>query len=1237
MPRSLKVRHELIPTVKAAVRRSGFSSQRMLAEELNIALSTVSNFLTGKPVDLAVFGEICDKLSLEADRVADLSGRESAQVSSSEADVASNPPEAKLTETNPEPNSNQPTIRSNTLHPNIRQDWGESPDVSVFYGRDAELTTLERWIRHDYCRMVAILGMGGMGKTALVTKLAERIQDEFEYVIWRSLRNAPPVLELLADLIRFLSRQQEVDLSESIDYCVLRLIHYLRNQRCLLILDNAESVLQSGDQAGQYLTGYEGYGQLLRTIGDTVHQSCLLLTSREKPKGFSHREGKAAPVRSFQLAGLSETAGQEVIKRQGTLFGSDSEWQMLIQHYAGNPLALKMVASGIEDFLDGNIAEFLQYVKRGTLVFGNIRDLLERQFQRLSDLEIEVMYWLAINREPVTAIELQNDLVLTIRISELLAALASLQRRSLIESFPLGFTQQPVVMEFVTEQLLLQVYQELTQETAAVETVELPLLRRYALVKATAKDYIRDTQIRLILEPLSTLAIQQLGTIKYLEDKLRQWLDYLRNSQTPARYAAGNIIHLLHQLSADLTGIDLSHLQIWQANLAGLTLHQANLSHAQIAKSVFAETFGGISSVAFNPSGELLAACDTGGGVQIWQLATGKRILAIEGRTAWAWSVVFSPNGQLLVSCSDIGIRLWNIQANEHLQTFIGHTNTAYKVVFSPNSRILASCSADTTIKLWQVGDQSGSSDPCLLTLEGHQDSVWSIDFSPDGQTIVSGASDHTLRLWNVSTGACERILQGHTGWVRSVAFSPDGKFIVSGSTDCSIKLWDVETGQCINTLQGHQDTVTTVAFSPDGQQLASSSYDQTIKFWDIPSGQCIRTLQEHSNRVWVVAFSPNGQYLASGGDDHAVRLWEIRTGKCIKTWKGHTNSALALAINHSHHLLISGHEDETIRLWNLQTGAILKTLRGHTHRVFALAFAPPNQTQLNQSQANSALLASGSGDRTIKLWNWQTGECVATLRGHTSWVWFVVFSPDGEWLASSSTDGTIKLWDVKTGLWCKTLEGHVGPVAGITFSPDGQWLISGGLDRTIKIWQINTGECLKTLQGHQHPLRTVLFNPQTQQLITSSYDRTIKFWNISSGECTQTLIGHNGSVLPIALSAGGQYLASGSLDQTIRVWDTSSSECIQILQGHKGIVVDVLFCSTDILFGSTIPESTLPNEVLLSGSFDETIKMWDINTGECLKTLRAPRPYEKMNITNITGLTEAEKENLKYLGAIEK
>lgn len=475
--------------------------------------------------------------------------------------------------------------------PITRQDLREAVDVSIFYGRTEELAKLEQWIFKDCCRIVALLGMGGIGKTALSAKLAERIKPRFEYVIWRSLLHAPSLQDLLANLLQFLANEQEteMDLPESLHDKMLWLTDYFRNHRCLLVLDNAEAILQSGKHAGHYREGYEGYGELLKLVGEASHQSCLLVTSREQPREVASLTGEPLPVRSLQLSGLKKLEGQAILKAKG-FSGSKDKSDVLIEHYAGNPLALKIVATTIQDMFAGNITEFLS---QNTAVFGDIRDMLDQQFNRLSALEMEIMYWLAINREPVSLSGLREDFAVPVSQPKLLEALESLFRRSLLEKSAIRFTLQPVVMEYMTERLIEQVCQE-------IATQKLKLFNTHALIKAQGKNYVRNTQVRLILKPLIDGLLTHFRSKRSIENQLNQILSMLRSRsrsftegnsvskedekfQLELGYTGGNILNLLCQLELDLSNHDFSHLTVWQADLQHANFHNSNFSYGILA------------------------------------------------------------------------------------------------------------------------------------------------------------------------------------------------------------------------------------------------------------------------------------------------------------------------------------------------------------------------------------------------------------------------------------------------------------------------------------------------------------------------------------------------------------------------------------------------------------------------------------------------------------------------------
>lgn len=979
--------------------------------------------------------------------------------------------------------------RQNSATTSSQIDWGEAIDVSQFYGRSNDLEILSQWIIRDRCRVVALLGMGGIGKTALSVKLAEQLQG-FEYIIWRSLRHAPFLKEKLTDCVKFLSVQQAIALPASSHEQISCLIEYLRRSRCLLILDNFDTLLQQGKRSGCYREDYAAYGELLWRLGETQHQSCLAITSCEKPAEIAALEGDGLPVRTLALSGLEVEAGQTILTLKG-LSGTKSETQQLVQYYRGNPLALKIAATSIRDLHEGSISQFFA---QGTGMFNGIVTLLEHQFQRLTVPEQQLMYWLAINRETVSLTQLQIDINCR-SICKLMEVLESLCWRSLIERNAAGFTQQPVVMEYVIDRLIEQVSQEIVTEAPQY-------LLTHALMKAQVKDYIRDSQIRLLVQPVLERVRSLLGSFKLVEHKLGKLVAKLQNSNLDVfGYGGGNLINLLAQLEIDLTGYDFSRLNIRQADLRNLNLHKVNFTGATFQDCAFAATFGGITCVAFSPDGHCFATSGTNGEIYLWNTSDSKQLISCKGHNSWVWSVAFNPLNLVLASGGqDHTIKLWDITTGQCLHTLQGHTSIVTAIAFSPNADLLASSSTDRTIKVWHLPTKR-----CVQTLTGHNACVWSVAFHPNGQTLVSGGEDNKIKLWQLKTGSCVQTFEGHQHWVKSIAFSPDGKWLISGSFDSSVKLWDLRSGDCIKTLYGHTGVVTTVAFSFDGSLLASGSYDRTVKLWNASTGTCLKTLEKHTNRVWSVAFHPQGHLLASSGDDRAVRIWEIQTGQCTKTLQGHSNAIYAIAYKPKQYLLASAHEDQSLKLWDLNLKSLkhliaspqpFRVLRGHSDRIFSVVFSPDGH-----------FLASASADRTLKLWSPHTGQCLNTLQGHNSWVWAVAFSPDSKLLASASYDHKIKLWDVFSGECLQTLLGHPSSVLTIAFSPDGKSLVSGGYEQTIKLWDIETGKCLNTWQAHTNRVWAVAFSPDNRYIATGGDDQTVKIWDINTGICLRSTL----------------------------------------------------------------------------------------------------------------------------------
>jgi WD40 repeat protein len=632
-------------------------------------------------------------------------------------------------------------------------------------------------------------------------------------------------------------------------------------------------------------------------------------------------------------------------------------------------------------------------------------------------------------------------------------------------------------------------------------------------------------------------------------------------------------------------------------------------------------------------------AC-SGGEIQLWRVAAPtaaqrgaaghastsalQHITTLHGHSDGITSLAFSPDSSLLASSSgDNTIIIWDVERGDPVAAPLqGHTEPVTTLAFSPDGSLLGSAGWDETIILWDIA----SKQPLGQPLRGHTNSINTLTFSPDGSLLASGSWDGSIILWDVANRVpLGEPLQGHAFAVSSVAFSPDGSRLASGGIDAAVVLWDVQSRRSVvvsapaeqqappGDAAGHALPVHRVTFSPDGQLLASADEAGTILLWDIAAGApapsplhryTLPPLHDYATVETAVPplisldFSPDSRTLASSSGGKAVLLWDV--SERARVAGGHLRHALAAPAptQQQHtcvafspagpagHTIATGNADTSITLWSgmwnsvsgtlthtaaLSATANPLTLQGHTNGVTSVAFSP-----------DGALLASGSLDDTILVWDLQAAQAVTEtqqppppgeiapldppLQGHTDGVTDIAFSPDGSLLASASLDGSVLLWDTQT--WTPReppLQGHAFAVYRVAFSPDGSLLATGGKDTTVIVWDLATNQPLGApLEGHTEAVHALAFSPDGSLLASRSSDNVIILWDMESrqgvalpasmpaAQGQQSTTSREGyPAMSLTFSADGRMLASGDSSGNLILWDVATHQPLgSLLQG---------------------------------------------------------------------------------------
>ena len=601
-----------------------------------------------------------------------------------------------------------------------------------------------------------------------------------------------------------------------------------------------------------------------------------------------------------------------------------------------------------------------------------------------------------------------------------------------------------------------------------------------------------------------------------------------------------------------------------------------------------------VSWVNYSRDGHLIAGCN-GKTISIWNTESGIKVIDIETNFEIATNPLFSPDGSVVCvgTYYNKSVEFWNSRTGQYIGGFPRHPDYITELAFKPDGSMLATVCYDGMIRFWNA--MSGE---FITSISSPDEKGTSVAYSPDGKSMAAGTEHGSIAVMNMESGDVRDIGEKSGNKVHKMAFSPDGKVLAVaeeyiGYADWSIRILNVETAENIKEISSCSSDITDIEFSPDGKWLATAGDAQIIRIISTEDWNEVYQICGHTQKVWSIAFHPEGAVLATADNESKIHLWSPQimmdrnlfwTGRLpdkdsydppvylpVETvpLKGNTAAVGALVFHPDGKRVISTGVDKSIRVWDLESGSEIQTFTGHTGWVGSLTFYP----DLNK-------IATSGADGTVRFWDLESSSSERQLPSITGIVGLLIIHPDGKRFFEGGEDKIVRIRDLVTGDILQEFKGHGEVVTSGALSPDGAVLVSADTLGKVRVWEVETGAELFVLDEHYSAVNSIAFSPDGSRFCSSSGEGSVKVWDVKTGKLETTFYGSGETVYRALFSPDGKKVIFSGADKMIRICNLASESEIIHLVGHTSPVWNIAF-SPD-------------GRKIVSGDLKGNIYIWD-------------------------------------------